>query len=157
MASVGGQMVLALDRSPTTQVRISAQQQRNRVTFNTRIVSAADGAELWHLSRLAGGELRPNTTSTPSRHTVDGQKASVGRKVSDNNLHFGHMKVVGYATGFHGGGGGDMREKVSSAVIAEDEEMLEEEQPTSFTVTGKSGIFRKLHKRQLRNMFHRFV
>lgn len=144
MASVGGQMVLALDRSPTTQVRISAQQQRNRVTFNTRIVSAADGAELWHLSRPAGpGELRPNTTSTPSRHAADGQKASVGRKVSDNNLHFGHMKVVGYAAGFHGGGGGDMREKVSSAAIAEGEEMLEEEQPTSFTVTGKSGIFRE--------------
>ena len=141
MAPGGGQVVLALDRSPTTQVRISAQQQRNRVTFNTRIVSAADGAELWHLSRPAGaGELRPNTTSTPSRHTGDGQKASVGRKVSDNNLHYGRMKVVGYAAGFHGG---DMREKVSSAAIAEGEEMLEEEQPTSFTVTGKSGIFRE--------------
>lgn len=138
----GGQMVMSSDRSPSTQVRISMQQQqRNRVTFNSRIVSADDGTELWHLSRPMGGDLRPNTTSTPSRPVVDGQKSSLGRKVSDNNLHFGRMKVVGYAAGFHGGGGaGDLR---SSAVIAEGEEMPEEEQPTSFTVTGKSGIFRE--------------
>lgn len=139
----GGQVVLSSDRSPGTQVRVSTQQQRNRVTFNSRIISADDGTELWHLSR-PGGDLRPNTTSTPSRPLVDGQKSSLGRKVSDNNLHFGRMKVVGYAAGFHGGtGGGDLREKVSSAVIAEGEEMPEEEQPTSFTVTGKSGIFRE--------------
>ena len=137
-------MVLPPDRSPTTQVRISAQQQKNRVTFSSRIVSAADGSELWHLSRPAGvGELRPSTTSTSSRHVPDGQKPSMGRKMSDNHMHFVHMKVVGYAAGFHGGGaGGDVRDKVSSAAIAEDEEMGEEEPAASFTITGKSGIFR---------------
>lgn len=138
-------MLLAPDRSPTTQVRISAQQQKNRVTFSSRIVSAADGSELWHLSRPAVvGELRPNTTSTSSRHIMDGQKPSLGRKVSDNHIHFGHMKVVGYAAGYHGGVGGDMRDKVSSAAIAEDEEIMEDEPSTSFTITGKSGIFREL-------------
>ena len=143
------------DRSPTAQARVSVQQQqqqqqqqKNRVTFSSRIVSAADGSELWHLSRPAAmvGELRPNTTSTYSRHGVadSGQKPSLGlgRKVSDNHMHLGHMKVVGYAAGFHGGGGGDTRDKVS-AVIAEDEEMFEEEPSASFTVTGKSGIFRE--------------
>ena len=146
------------DRSPTAQARVSVQQQqqqqqqqqKNRMTFSSRIVSAADGSELWHLSRPATmvGELRPNTTSTYSRHGVadSGQKPSLamglGRKVSDNHMHLGHMKVVGYAAGFHGGGGGDSRDKVS-AVIAEDEEMFEEEPSASFTVTGKSGIFRE--------------
>ena len=140
-------MVASSDRSPNVaQIRISMQQQqqqRNRVTFNSRIVSADDGSELWHLSRPVGGDLRPNTTSTPSRPVME--KSSLGRKVSDNNLHFGHniMKVVGYAAGFHGGAGRDLREKVSSAAIAEGEEMTDEEQPTSFTVTGKSEIFRK--------------
>lgn len=143
--AAGGQAMLLSDRSPNTQARISMQQQqRNRVTFNSRIVSVDDGSELWHLSRPAGRDLRPNTTSTPSRPVIpDGQKSSLGRKVSDNNLHFGRMKVVGYAAGFHGGGGRDLREKVTSAVIAEGEEMPDEEQPTSFTITGKSEIFRK--------------
>lgn len=138
---------LVLERSPTTQIRMSAQQ-KNRVTFSSRIASAADTADLWPLSRAAagGGETRPSTTSTSYRHNMaDSQKSSAGRKAAEN---FGRMKVVGYAAGFHGnsagGGGGDLRDKVS-AVIAEDEEMLEDEQtaPATFTVTGKSGIFRK--------------
>lgn len=138
-SGAGGQVVLTSDRSPTTQLRISAQQQKNRVTFNSRIVSAADGTELWPLARPpAAGELRPNTTSTASRYNVDIQKLSLGRKVSDNNLHFGRMKVVGY-----GVGAGEMREKVSSGVITEDEELLEDVASTSFAVTGKSGFFRK--------------
>lgn len=143
--NAGGQAVALSDRSPNAaQARISMQQQRNRVTFNSRIISADDGSELWHLSRPVGGDLRPSTTSTASRPVIiDSQKSSLGRKVSDNNLNFGHMKVVGYAAGFHGGGGRDLREKVSSTAIAEGEEMTDEDQPTSFTVTGKSEIFRK--------------
>ena len=132
---------------PNAQLRASAQ--RNRVTFSSRIVSAADGSELWHLSRPAVvGELRPSTTSTSSRHVADAQKSSLGRKVSDNHLHFGHMKVVGYAAGFHGGGAGggaeQARDKMSSTAITEDEEVVAEEEMTSFAVTGKAGIFREL-------------
>ena len=137
----GGLLILSLDRSPTTQVRISGQQ-KNRVTFNSRIVSAADGSD-WHLSKVTSGDLRPSTTNTSLRQHPDGQKSSLGRKVSDNNLHFGQMKVVGYAAGFHGGGGvGDLKDKMS-AVIAEDDE-VPDDSSTYFTITGKSGIFREL-------------
>ncbi len=151
----GHHTVLASDRSPIMQARISAQNQRNRVTFNSRIVSAADGTELWSLSRpslipgpsTGGTELRPSTTNTSRHMIMDPPKPTVGRKVSDNSLHFGRMKVVGYAAGFHGVGGmsgaGDVREKVTSAVITEDEEVLDGEPSANFTVTGKSGFFRE--------------
>ena len=59
----GGQVVSS-DRSPTTQMKINAQQ-KNRVTFNTRIVSAADNTDLWYSSRASGGggDMRPSTTN----------------------------------------------------------------------------------------------
>ncbi len=155
VVTTGGQPVSYSERSPTTQVRISAQQ-KNRVTFSSRIVNAADGYEQWNLPRGSGGggggggDMRPSTsTSTSLRHNPDGGQKSIGRKISDNNLHLGRMKVVGYATGFHGvnsagggvggGSGGDLRDKMSTVII-EDEEELDEEPSASFTVTG---IFRE--------------
>ena len=136
-------MVFSSERSPTTQQRVSAQQ-RNHVTFNSRIVSDAE-PDLWYYTRVfsGAGDLRPSTTNMSLRNIpVDNQqKASyiVGRKVSDNNLLLGRMKVVGHATGVHGAssGGGEM-----SSVIVEDEE-LEGDTTRSFTVMGKSGIVRK--------------
>lgn len=129
----------ASDRSPTTQHRVSGQQ-RNRVTFNSRVASAADNPEMWHHARVASGatgELRPSTTNISLR-PLDGQVKSsygVGRKVSEGSSFLGRMKVIGHAAGVHGGGG----EVIYG--IEEDNEV--EETPKSFAVTGKSGIVRK--------------
>lgn len=137
--TVGASMVYSSDRPPTTHQRISAQQ-RNRVSFNSRIGSAADN-DLWRIFSGAG-DLRPSTTNTSLRNfPIDTQQKLsyvVGRKASDNNLHLGRMKVVGHAAGVHGASsGGEM-----SSVIVEDEEM-DGDTTRSFTVMGKSGIVRK--------------
>jgi len=144
------------DKSPTIQHRVSAQQ-RGRVTFNSRVASAAaDDPEVWHYTRAisgAAGELRPSTTNTSLR-PIEGH--SISRKVSDSSTYFlGRMKVVGHAAGVHtssgvggggagggatgGGGLGGGGEMIYG--IEEDDELSEGSK--SFTVTGKSGIVRK--------------
>ena len=135
------------DRSPPTQLRTSA---KNRVTFNSRIVSAADTARY---SRTTS-DPRPSSTTTAFRHgPADGSSRLQARKGSDHLLNY-RMKMGGVGRGVKhtaiGGSGasgmqyiGEMsyRDRVTNS-IAEDDEALDEES-TSFAVTGTSGFFRK--------------
>ncbi len=114
-----------------------AVRGKSRVTFSSRVLSAADSQDPWKLPRPSGSELRPSTTNS-----FRAEASRVGRRGSDHGLNFtgGTMKVVGHAAGF--------REKQSS--IAEDEEIPEEEEEeeeegesSSFPVHVTSGFFRK--------------
>lgn len=137
------------DRSPPTQLRTSAQ--KNRVTFNSRIVSAADTARY---SRTTS-DPRPSSTTTAFRHgPSDGSSRLQARKGSDHLLNY-RMKMGGVGRGVKhtaiGGAGGasgmqyigemGYRDRATNS-IAEDDEALDDES-TSFAVTGTSGFFRK--------------
>ena len=135
----------SFEKSPPFQVRTSARE-KNRVTFNSRIVSSGDFHDI---SKTKFEELRPNTTSNSYRQE-NPSKPTVGRKLSDHVMHlYNNMKVVGHAAGHHGttesSGGLDTtpsKDRITTS-IAEDDELLDEERNT-FTVTGTSGYFRKL-------------
>lgn len=134
----------SFEKSPTLQVKTSFRE-KNRVTFNSRIGNGTDPLDSWKQSRVGNitgsGDLWPNTTTNPIRQ--DGL-SKIGRKLCDNNMNqYGHMKVVGHATGHHGGAmeTGLSRDKMATS-IAEDNESLEDV-PSSFAVTGTSGFFRE--------------
>lgn len=137
------------DKSFNAQHRVSAQQ-RGRVTFNSRVASAADDPDVWSHNRVIsgaavpGGDLRPSTTNIALR-PIEGQvKSSYGmsRKVSESSSFFGRKKGIGHVAGAHGGGGafGGGGEMIYG--IEEDDELTDGSR--SFTVTGRSGIVRKL-------------
>ena len=142
--------VNSFEKSPPFQVRTSARE-KNRVTFNSRIISGTDSQDSWKYPKTSGignSELRPSTTTNSFRHTQDSSsKSSIGRKTSDHAMHYyGRMKVVGHAAGHHGGGVLETalsREKMANS-IAEDDEILEDDS-LSFAVHGTSGFFRKFY------------
>lgn len=152
-STLGATMNISVnDRSPPTQLRTSAQ--KNRVTFNSRIVSAADTARY---SRTTS-DPRPSSTTTAFRHGPnDGSSRLSARKGSDHLLNY-RMKMGGVGRGVKHpaiGGGGSVggasggqyisemgyRDRATNS-IAEDDEALDDES-TSFAVTGTSGFFRK--------------
>lgn len=137
------------DQSPPTQLRASAQ--KNRVTFNSRIVSAADSGRF---SRTCADQ-RPSSTTTAFRHGADGTSRLQVRKGSDHLLNY-RMKMGGTVartkhgvvgpSGHSGGVGvqfGDpgFRDRTTNCIV-EDDEALDDE-AMSFAVTGTSGFFRK--------------
>ena len=141
------------ERSPPTQLRTSAQ--KNRVTFNSRIVSAADSSRY---SRNTTDQ-RPSSTTTAFRHGAEGTSRLATRKGSDHLLNY-RMKMggggaVGVARGKHSGvapgasgaGAGlqfselSLRDRATNCIV-EDDEAIDDES-TSFAVTGTSGFFRK--------------
>lgn len=141
------------ERSPPTQLRTSAQ--KNRVTFNSRIVSAADSSRY---SRNTTDQ-RPSSTTTAFRHGAEGTSRLATRKGSDHLLNY-RMKMggggaVGVARGKHssvapgasGAGAGlqfselSLRDRATNCIV-EDDEAIDDE-TTSFAVTGTSGFFRK--------------
>ena len=126
--------IQGVERSPPTRLR-------NRVTFSSRIVSAADSQpDTWRLPRPSGSDLRPSTTTNTFR--ADPGKPLV-RKGSDHGLHYGRMKIVGHAAGIHGSESflKESRDKMANS-IAEDDEVVEED-AVSNTITGTSGFFRE--------------
>ena len=120
------------ERSPPTRLR-------NRVTFSSRIVSAADSQpDTWRaLPRPPGADLRPSTTTNTFR--ADGGK-SLSRKGSEHGLHYGRMKIVGHAAGIHSSE--SFMKDSRDNTIAEDDEVVEEE-AASNTIAGTSGFFRE--------------
>ena len=138
------------ERSPPTQLRMSAQ--RNRVTFNSRIVSAADSGRYSRTST----DPRPSSTTTAFRYGPDVPSRLQMRKGSDHLFNY-RMKMGGVTRGKHGtitmgtaaglGGAGlqfgelGYRDRATNC-IAEDDEAMDDES-TSFAVTGTSGFFRK--------------
>ena len=136
--TVGGPVLFPSDRPPSAQLRVSAQP-KNRVTFNSRMNRAAN-YDIWpYISGAA--DQRPSTTSNLLISVNTPQQKlpySIGRKVSDNNLHLGDMQVVGHAAGVHGGG----RCKELSSVIVEDEEIMATTRRSYMTIE-KPGSVRK--------------
>ena len=139
------------DRSPPTQLRTSAH--KNRVMFNSRIVSAADVARYSRTS----SDPRPSSTTTAFRHgpTTDSSSRLPARKGSDHLLNH-RMKMSGVGRGVkHAASGGGVgatgvqhgigemgyRDRATNS-IAEDDE-ASDGKSASFAVTGTSGFFRK--------------
>ena len=145
---------VAVDRSPPTQLKTSAQS-RNRVTFNSRVVSAADEQDSWRTLKPSGTDLRPNTTTNSYRQhsTQEGSSRGIMRKMSDHSMSFGRMKIVGIGTGHHsfasstgsnvGLSGLGSEYSRTNGIIAEDEEIIGDTEESSFTITGTSRFLRK--------------
>ncbi len=133
------------ERSPPFHIRTNARD-KNRVTFNSRIVSAADIPDTWKNKFIMSEDMRPSTTSTACRQ--DGLSRLVGRKLSDHTMQLqycGKMKVVGHAAGHSGIDQTDVsssKERFTTS-IAEGDEHADSDAP-AFTITGTAGFFRKL-------------
>ncbi len=137
----------SFEKSPPFQLRTSARD-KNRVTFNSRIISAADFQDTWKNKVTMSEDIRPSTTSTSCRQ--DGPPKSVGRKCSEQALQFyGNMTVVGHAAAHHGTviDRNDVIDITASkdrftVSIAEDSEHMDSD-TQAFTITGTSGLFSK--------------
>lgn len=130
------------ERSPPFHVRTNACD-KNRVTFNSRIVSAADIPDTWKNNKFIMSDDHRPSTSTSCRQ--DGPSRVVGRKLSDHTMQYcGKMKIVGHAAGHSGVDRTEIsasKERFTTS-IAEGDEHLDSDTPT-FTVTGTAGFFRK--------------
>ena len=130
-------LTMQVERSPPL---MRSSTQKNRVTFSSRIVSATDSQDPWRPPRppvASGGDMRPSTTSTFIRSDVP---KPVGRKISDHSLPFGRMKNIRHVTGIHASDF-SLRERTTNCIAEDDETQEGDENP--FTITGKSGFFRK--------------